>query len=158
MFIMAYFQAGKLFSGYSALHDNIQGCSLVRAWPPPRLRNQIFHEYPVFDLRPKKARKCGNARRIRLFQDLQKNSPLTRRAYVVRKFVPLDKRPLEVPQTCINTGFFQHFNLFKLGVSFVVINYICLSFIQIHAAFYFDYINYSGLLIFCCQNVATSLL
>lgn len=46
----------------------------------------------------------------------------------------------------------------ELGVSFVVINYICLSFIQIHAAFYFDYINYSGLLIFCCQNVATSLL
>lgn len=115
MFIMASFRAGKLFSGYSALHDNIQGCSLVQARPLPRLKNEIFHEYPVFDLRPKKARKCGNARRIRLFQDLQKNSPPTRRAYVVRKFVPLDKRPLEVPQTCINTGFFQHFNLFKLG-------------------------------------------
>jgi len=48
--------------------------------------------------------------------------------------------------------------LFKLGVSFVVLNYICLSFMQIHAAFYFNYINYSGLLIFCCQNVATDMI
>lgn len=47
--------------------------------------------------------------------------------------------------------------LLKLGVSFVVINYVCLSFIQIHAVFYFNYIIYSGLLIFCCQNVATNL-
>ena len=45
--------------------------------------------------------------------------------------------------------------LFKLGVSLVVINCICLSFMQIHTDFYFDYIIYSGLLIFCCQNVAT---
>ena len=58
----------------------------------------------------------------------------------------------------VSWGFPALFFLFELGVSFVVINYICLSFIQIHAAFYFDYINYSGLLIFCCQNVATSLL
>ena len=50
------------------------------------------------------------------------------------------------------------YGLFKLGVSFVVLNYICLSFMQIHAAFYFNYINYSGLLIFRCQNVATHLL
>ena len=48
--------------------------------------------------------------------------------------------------------------LFKLGVSLVVINCICLSFMQIHTDFYFDYIIYSGLLIFCCQNVATPLL
>lgn len=46
----------------------------------------------------------------------------------------------------------------KLGVPFVVINCICLSFMQIHAIFYFNYINYSGLLIFRCQNVATYLL
>lgn len=45
--------------------------------------------------------------------------------------------------------------LFKLGVSFVALNYICLSFMQIHTVFYFNYIIYSGLLIFCCQNVAT---
>ena len=47
------------------------------------------------------------------------------------------------------------FLLLEFGVSFVVLNYICLSFMQIHAIFYFNYINYSGLLIFCCQNVAT---
>ena len=45
-----------------------------------------------------------------------------------------------------------------LGVSFAIINYICLSFMQIHTVFYFNYINYSGLLIFCCQYVATLLL
>ena len=47
--------------------------------------------------------------------------------------------------------------LFELGVSFAIINYICLSFMQIHATFYFNYINYSGLLIFCCQNVAAKI-
>ena len=63
-----------------------------------------------------------------------------------------------MPKTCIKTGF-RHFNpLFKLGVSFATLNYICLSFMRIHAAFYFNYINYSGLLIFCCQNVATMFL
>ena len=41
-----------------------------------------------------------------------------------------------------------------LGVFFVVINFICLSFMQIHAHFYINYIIYYGLLIFCCQNVA----
>ena len=46
----------------------------------------------------------------------------------------------------------------ELGVFFVVLNYICLGFMQIHALFYFNYIIYSGLLIFCCQNVATHLL
>ena len=45
-----------------------------------------------------------------------------------------------------------------LGVFFVVFNYICLSFMQIHAHFYINYIIYYGLLIFCCQNVATHLL
>ncbi|RKI38658.1 hypothetical protein D7V86_04105 [bacterium D16-51] len=48
--------------------------------------------------------------------------------------------------------------LFTVGVFFVVINYFYLSFMQIHAVFYFNYINYSGLLIFCCQNAATHLL
>ena len=48
--------------------------------------------------------------------------------------------------------------LLKLGVSFDVINYICLSFIRIHADIYFNYISYFGLLIFCCQNVAKPLL
>ena len=44
--------------------------------------------------------------------------------------------------------------LFELGVFFVVLNYFCLSFMQIHAYFYINYIIYNGLLIFCCQNVA----
>ncbi len=50
------------------------------------------------------------------------------------------------------------FVLIKLGVSFAVLNYIRLSFVQIHNRFYIDYIIYSGLLIFCCQNVPTHLL
>ena len=43
---------------------------------------------------------------------------------------------------------------FRLGVSFAILNYTCLGFIRIHTIFYFNYPNYSGLLIFCCQNVA----
>lgn len=35
------------------------------------------------------------ARRIRLFQDLQKNSPPKRKAYFVLKFVPLDIYTIE---------------------------------------------------------------
>ena len=58
-------------------------------------------------------------------------------------------------QLCVNHS---SVFLFKLGVSFVVLNYISLSFMQIHTVFYFNYIIYSGLLIFCCQNVATFLL
>ncbi len=42
----------------------------------------------------------------------------------------------------------------ELGVSFVILNCIYLSFMQIHACFYINYIIYYGLLIFCCQNVA----
>ena len=61
-------------------------------------------------------------------------------------------------KTLENKGFEALLQLFKLGVSLVVINCICLSFMQIHTDFYFDYIIYSGLLIFCCQNVATPLL
>ena len=41
---------------------------------------------------------------------------------------------------------------------FVIINCICLIFMLIHAVFYFNYIIYSGLLIFCCQNVATNII
>ena len=48
----------------------------------------------------------------------------------------------------------QFFYLFELGVSFIVINYICLGSMRIHTAFYFNYIIYFALLIFCCQNVA----
>ena len=44
--------------------------------------------------------------------------------------------------------------LFPLGVFFANLNYICLSLMQIHTYFYLNYIIYSGLLIFCCQNVA----
>ena len=54
--------------------------------------------------------------------------------------------------------FLRFFCIFKLGVSFAIINYICLSFIQIHAIFYFNYIIYSDLLIFCYQNAANTLL
>ena len=45
----------------------------------------------------------------------------------------------------------------ELGVFFIVINYICLSSVQIYACFYFNYIIYYGLLIFCCQSVATKI-
>lgn len=44
----------------------------------------------------------------------------------------------------------------KLGVSLIILNCIYLSFLQIYAAFYFNYINYSGLLIFRCHNVAAN--
>ena len=57
-----------------------------------------------------------------------------------------------------NQGYTRTVPLFELGVFFVVFNYICLSFMQIHAHFYINYIIYYGLLIFCCQNVATHLL
>ena len=58
------------------------------------------------------------------------------------------------PQSLYLWAFSQFSPLLKLGVFFVIINYIYLSFVQIHAILYFNYINYSGLLIFCCQNVA----
>ncbi len=48
----------------------------------------------------------------------------------------------------------RFFSFLSLGVFFVVLNYICLSFVQIYAILHFNYIIYSGLLIFCCQNVA----
>ena len=60
------------------------------------------------------------------------------------------------PQNLYLWAFSQFSPLLKLGVFFVIINYIYLSFVQIHAILYFNYINYSGLLIFCCQNVATN--
>ena len=44
--------------------------------------------------------------------------------------------------------------LLKLGVFFVIVNYIRLGFMQIHTIFHFNYIIYSGLLIFCCHYVA----
>ena len=39
--------------------------------------------------------KSKKARRIRLFQDLQKNSPPKWKAYFVLKFVPLDKSKIK---------------------------------------------------------------
>jgi len=45
-------------------------------------------------------------------------------------------------------------SLFELGVFFFFLKYIYLSFTQIHVVFYFNYIIYFGLLIFCCHNVA----
>ena len=42
--------------------------------------------------------------------------------------------------------------------NFVNVNYIYLSFVQIHTVFYFNYIIYYGLLIFCCQYVASFIL
>lgn len=55
------------------------------------MKSRNFHGYPGFELRTKKPEKCWKAHKTRLFQDLQKNSPPNRRAYVVLKFVPLDK-------------------------------------------------------------------
>lgn len=65
------------------------------------------------------------------------------------------KRHIAMPEMPILSASPASCPLLELGVFFVVINYICLSFMQIHAVIYFNYINYSGLLIFCCQNVAT---
>ena len=65
------------------------------------------------------------------------------------------KRHIAMPEMPILSASPASCPLLELGVSFVIINYIYLSFMQIHAVFYFNYINYSGLLIFCCQNVAT---
>lgn len=44
--------------------------------------------------------------------------------------------------------------LLELNVFFVFINCIYLISVQIHALFYFNQTIYSGLLIFCCQNIA----
>jgi uncharacterized membrane protein YvlD (DUF360 family) len=60
----------------------------------------------------------------------------------------------KLPQALKNQGLWEFWYLLKLGVFFVVINCICLIFTQILALFYFNYIIYYGLLIFCCQNVA----
>ena len=62
------------------------------------------------------------------------------------------------PQSLYLWAFSQFSPLLKLGKPFAVLNCIYLSFVQIHPCFYFKYINYSGLLIFCCQNVANTLL
>ena len=42
--------------------------------------------------------------------------------------------------------------LLKLGVFLDIINYICLSFVQILADIYFNYINYLGLLFFVSKS------
>ena len=64
----------------------------------------------------------------------------------------------QMPETRINTGF-RHFNpLFKLGKLLFYIKLFCLSFAAKMSIFYFYYIFYFGLLIFCCQSVATNIL
>ncbi len=61
------------------------------------------------------------------------------------------------PKKSSRTLIFQYLRGFyfslELGVFLVSLNFICLSFVQIHACFYCNYIIYYGLLIFCCQNV-----
>lgn len=44
----------------------------------------------------------------------------------------------------------------KLIVAFAVLNYISLSFMQIHTVFFVNDAIYCNLLIFCCQNVAVN--
>ncbi|RGC77132.1 hypothetical protein DW669_13130 [Lachnospiraceae bacterium AM25-17] len=83
-------------------------------------------------------------------------SVLTHKKYSVKR--NRSNRHKETSETLIKWASEVFCLLFKLGVSFVALNYISLSFMQIHTVFYFNYIIYSGLLIFCCQNVATFLL
>jgi hypothetical protein len=45
--------------------------------------------------------------------------------------------------------------LFELGKSKGILKYICLSFVPFLPLFYFNCIYYFGLLIFCCQFVAS---
>ena len=71
----------------------------------------------------------------------------------VRLLPMLGKQNRKVRCLC---GFPAFCLLFELGVFFVVLNCICLIFMQIHAHFYINYIIYNSLLIFCCQNVATN--
>ena len=59
-----------------------------------------------------------------------------------------------IPETPILSVFPGFYPLLELSVSLATLNCFCLSFMQIHASFYFNYIIYYGLLIFCCQNVA----
>lgn len=48
------------------------------------------------------------------------------------------------------------FSSLKLGISFVAINYIYLSFCGFTPIFIYIYISYFSSLIFCCQNITTS--
>ena len=64
----------------------------------------------------------------------------------------------QMPETRLNTGF-RHFNsLFKLGKLLFYIKLFCLGFAAKMPIFYFYYIFYFGLLIFCRQSVATNIL
>ena len=67
-------------------------------------------------------------------------------------------KKIKIPEALVLSGFRLKCPLLKLGVFFIIINCICLGFMRIHAHFYINYIIYYGLLIFCCQNVATHLL
>ena len=75
---------------------------------------------------------------------------------ILSKMLELEKEKHRVSPIKITVWLYA-LVLLELGVFFVALNCICLSFVQIHALFYFNYIIYYGLLIFCCQNVATLL-
>lgn len=57
--------------------------------------------------------------------------------------------------THINTGVLGFRTLFKLGKSLAILKHIHLRFVWKMPLFYLNYTFYSGLLIFCCQGVAT---
>lgn len=68
----------------------LKGCPRMLIRPPPWLRLECSRKYASFTSTTKKRKICGKARRIRIFQDLQKNSPPNRKAYVVWNVVPFD--------------------------------------------------------------------
>lgn len=88
------------------------------------------------------------------FQDRQEKL-LIKKSKLSKQILIIVMRHRKSPHPRINARIVGFTLLFKLSVFFVVLNCICLYFIQFHATFYFNYINYSDLLIFCCQNVAT---
>lgn len=58
------------------------------------------------------------------------------------------------PTKPVNSSFVSIFPLFKLGKLTHRLNLFYLSFMCFLPLFYFNYIIYFGLLIFCCQSVA----
>ena len=111
-------------------------------------------------------KKCIYHGRLRLMEKLLVISKgkyrNIRNISVLHRDLHFCRSPKTFPHACVNTVFIVPFFLFfrnlliryGFGVFFVVINCIYLSFMQIHAPFYINYIIYYGLLIFCCQNVA----
>ena len=88
-----------------------------------------------------------------------------RRRYLPQKHLLLQKmrtisitRKNKIPETLVNKGLLGFCSLFKLGKSKGVAKHIRLVFISFLPLFYLCYIYYFGLLIFCCQFVATNIL